>query len=194
MEENIFGDIFGNSHQNSIPIRQYDLESFYGGTSLKRVFERIVTQGETSYLPEQEAYIFINFHMRPWLIELFELNYKYIIFLTFEVEFVKILDNSQSMTILSSFRNQSWLQPNNLDHNYITNIVDELLSGFSNQFVEDVENLQLRTESGNQIPVCLSVCLSTCHHRPTDQQTNRPTDQQTNRPTDQFVTYLSYQN
>ena len=53
------------------------------------------------------------------------------------------------MTILSSFRNQSWLQPTNLDRNYIANIVDNILTGFSEQYVEDVENLQLRTESGN---------------------------------------------
>ena len=148
MDENIFGDIFGNLHRDSIPIRQYNLDSFYGGTSLKKVFERIITQDETSYLPEQEAFVFINYHMRPWLMELFELTFKYLVFVTFEIEFKKILDESQTMTILSSFRNQSWLQPTNLDHNYITNIVDDILSGFSNQFVQDVEDLQLRTESG----------------------------------------------
>ena len=149
MEENIFGDIFGDLHRNSIPIRQYDLDSFYGGTSLKRVFERIITHEENSFLPEQEAFIFINFHMRPWLTQLFELNYKYLVFVTFEIEFKKILDESQTMTILSSFRNQSWLQPTNLDRNYIANIVDNILTGFSEQYVQDVENLQLRTESGN---------------------------------------------
>ena len=149
MEENIFGDIFGDLHRNSIPIRQYDLNSFYGGTSLKRVFERIITHEEISFLPEQEAFIFINFHMRPWLTQLFELNYKYLVFVTFEIEFKKILDESQTMTILSSFRNQSWLQPTNLDRNYIANIVDNILTGFSEQYVQDVENLQLRTESGN---------------------------------------------
>ena len=149
MEENIFGDIFGNLHRNSIQIRQYDLDTFYGGTSLKRVFERIIRHEEPSFLPEQEAYIFINFHMRQRLIELFELTFKYLIFLTFEVEFKKILDESQTMTILSSYRNQSWLQPTNLDRNYITNVVDELLLSFSDRYVEDVEDLQLRTESGN---------------------------------------------
>ena len=61
----------------------------------------------------------------------------------------QILDESQTMTILSSFRNQSWLQPTNLDRNYIANIVDNVLTGFSEQYVQDVENLQLRTESGN---------------------------------------------
>ena len=60
MEENIFGDIFGNLQQDSILIRQYDLDSFYGGASLKKVFERIITQEEASFLPEQEAYIFIK--------------------------------------------------------------------------------------------------------------------------------------
>ena len=89
MEENIFGDIFGDLHRNSIPIRQYDLDSFYGGTSLKRVFERIITHEEISFLPEQEAFIFINFHMRPWLTQLFELNYKYLVFVTFEIELKK---------------------------------------------------------------------------------------------------------
>ena len=87
--------------------------------------------------------------MRQRLIELFELTFKYLIFLTFEVEFKKILDESQTMTILSSYRNQSWLQPTNLDRNYITNVVDELLLSFSDRYVEDVEDLQLRTESGN---------------------------------------------
>ena len=135
MEENIFGDIFGDLHHNSIPIRQYDLDSFYGGTSLKRVFERIITPEETSYLPEQEAYIFINFHMRPWLTELFELTYKYLVFTTFEVEFKKILDESQCMTILSSFRNQSWLQPDNLDRNYIANIVDNIIFWGENNYI-----------------------------------------------------------
>ena len=112
------------------------------------MFERIIIQEEPSFLPEQEAFIFINFHMRPWLMELFELTYRYLIFITFEIEFKKILDEYQTMSILSSFRNQSWLQPTNLDHNYITNIVDNILSGFTNQYIQDVENLQLRTESG----------------------------------------------
>ena len=148
MGENIFGDLFAGLDHNSIQIRQYDLDCFFNGTSSKRVFER-VSDGGAFFLPEQEAFCFINYHMREWLHNLFQINYKYLVFMTFEVEFVKILDKSQSMTILSSFRNRSWLIPSNLNSNYITQIVDELLSGFTQQYVDDVENLELRTESGN---------------------------------------------
>lgn len=194
MEENIFGDIFGNLQQDSILIRQYDLDSFYGGASLKKVFERVITQEEASFLPEQEAYIFINYHMRPWLMRLFELTFKYLIFITFEIEFKKILDESQTMTILSSFRNQHWLQPSNLDHNYITNVVDGLLTGFSNQFVEDVENLQLRAESGNQLK-SLSVCPLICllSHSFSDSQGRIHTSHWTNRRISAFSLYSSFQ-
>ena len=96
---------------------------------------------------------------------LFELGYQFIVFLTFEVEFVKILDRGNKMSILSSYRNEYWIVPTNLNQNYLISIIDALLNGFSRSLMFDCESVELRVESGMSVrQVCLSVRQS-LHHR-----------------------------
>ena len=111
------------------------------------MFERVLDANDISYLTEQEAYIFF-IYMKRYLMGLFELGFQYIIFLTFEVEFCKILDRSNKMSILSSYRNDFWIIPTNLNQHNLQLIVDALLAGFSRSLMADCESIELRVESG----------------------------------------------
>ena len=126
------------------------LSLFSKGTSQKRVFERITEGDDLSFLAEQEAYIFY-IYMKRYLMSLFELGYQYIIFVTFEVEFMKILDRGNKMSILSSHRNEFWIIPTNLNQYNLLLIVEELLRGSSRSLMLDCESVELRIESGKDV-------------------------------------------
>lgn len=79
---------------------------------------------------------------------LFELGYQYIVFLSFEVQFEKILERENKMSIISSYRNEYWIIPTNLNQENLLLIVDELLNGFSRSLMIDCETIELRVESG----------------------------------------------
>ena len=73
---------------------------------------------------------------------------EYIFFLAAEIQFHKMTDAADTMTIFSSYRNQRWITME-YDSLAITNrIVDEMLIYFNIQIVEDIDDLQNKKESG----------------------------------------------
>ena len=116
--------------------------------STKTVFERAPHEAWKVFLPEAETYIYHNFHLRPNLTNTLQPGKEFIIFLTAEIEFNKIANVEDTTTIFSSFRNQRWLTIEHNCPNFIQNIVDELLTNFHIQIMEDIESLQNKKESG----------------------------------------------
>ena len=86
--------------------------------------------------------------MRPYLKNLLEENYRYLIFLAAEIEFEKIDDPSDTMTIFSSVRNSHWLVIDNLNEDHVTTLVDRLLVNFFKQYFDDIEATTRRKGSG----------------------------------------------
>ena len=62
------------------------------GLSAKQVFCRQDNQNDRYFLPEVELYIYIQFHVRPFLKQLLSPSHRYLIYLNAEIEFVKITD------------------------------------------------------------------------------------------------------
>ena len=105
-------------------------------------------QNDRYFLAEVELYIYIQFHVRPFLKELLTPNHRYLLFINAEIEFVKITDPDDSMSIFSSVRNARWLTVDQQNDDYLWDIVDQLLAMFLRKYFDDIENVLRRRGSG----------------------------------------------
>ena len=112
------------------------------------MFCRQDDQNDRYFLPEIELYIYIQFHVRPFLKELLTPNHRYLIFINAEIEFVKIIDPTDTMSIFSSVRNARWLTLDQQNDEYLWDVVDQLLVMFLKKYFDDIENVLRRRGSG----------------------------------------------
>ena len=116
--------------------------------SAKTIFQRAPHETWKSYLPETEIFIYHNFYMRPTLSQILQPGKEYLIFLSAEIEFHKLTDINDKMSIFSSYRNQRWIS---VDHNSLAvsnRYADEMLTNFSIQIMSDIDSVQNKKESG----------------------------------------------
>ena len=118
------------------------------GLSAKQVFCRQDNQNDRFFLPEVELYIYIQFHVRPFLKQLLSPNHRYLLYLNAEIEFVKIIDPEDTMSIFSSVRNARWLTIDRQDDDYLYDIIDQLLVLFLKRYFDDIDNVMKRKGSG----------------------------------------------
>ena len=86
--------------------------------------------------------------MRPALSRILQPGKEYLIFLAAEIEFHKLTDVTDTMTIFSSYRNQRWLTID-YDSLAVTNrYADEMLTHFGIQIMFDIDSVQNKKESG----------------------------------------------
>ena len=118
------------------------------GVSSKTVFVRAQSELWKSFLPEVEIYIYSNFYLRPRLLHLLQPDHEYICFINAEIQFVKLTDPTDHITIMSGYRNERWLLVERLDQEYRQGLADEMLLHFTRLFLDDVEAVMNKRESG----------------------------------------------
>ena len=118
------------------------------GVSSKITFQRAPHETWKSFLPESETFIYTNFYLRDTLSEILQPGKEYLIFLAAEIQFHKITDLTDTMTIFSSFRNQRWLTIEYNSPELIRSYADEMLNHFNCQILEDIDALHNKKESG----------------------------------------------
>ena len=118
------------------------------GLSSKIVFQRAPQEAWKSFLPECETFIYTNFYLRETLTGILQPGKEYLIFLAAEIQFHKITDVRDTMTIFSSYRNQRWLTIEYVSVEITQNYVDEMLTHFNCQILEDIDALHNKKESG----------------------------------------------
>ena len=118
------------------------------GLSSKIVFQRAPQEDWKTYLPESETFIYTNFYLRRTLSEILQPGKEYLIFLAAEIQFHKITDVTDTMTIFSSYRNQRWLTIEYNSLQEINRYADEMLANFNIQILEDIDALHNKKESG----------------------------------------------
>ena len=118
------------------------------GVSSKIVFQRAPQEEWKSYLPESETFIYTNFYLRQTLAGILQPGKEYLIFLAAEIQFHKITDITDTMTIFSSYRNHRWLTIEYHSLEMTSRFTDEILTHFNIQILEDVDALHNKKESG----------------------------------------------
>ena len=140
--------IFAGLGSDTLSIRDYRTNTYYYGTSSRQVFERCPSEGQPLLLPEQELWFYTNWHLREYLTQLLQPHSKYYIYITAQICFHKMDDQSDRMSISSSYRNNNWLIPQEDTTEYRRSLADGLLAQFSSYFFDDIECVERRRESG----------------------------------------------
>ena len=118
------------------------------GLSSKIVFQRAPQEEWKNYLPESETFIYTNFYLRQTLAGILQPGKEYLIFLAAEIQFHKIQDFQDTMTIFSSYRNQRWITVEYHSVEMANRFTDEMLTHFNIQILEDIDALHNKKESG----------------------------------------------
>lgn len=126
-------------HQQSLLIDSHLDDDLHTGLSSKKIWQRAPGEHYKRFSSDQELWLYINYHIRPYLRILTEFHNRLYIFIAVEIEFEKLTDINDTCKRWSSYRNQNWFSGYLASEFERNAFIEGALEDFSQNCVYEIE-------------------------------------------------------